>query len=558
MKSKILSIGFALTFIFSSCNSFLDMTPTNEVSDKLLWSKPEYAKLAINNFYHYISIYGDYDLGQSMVGLTEGCTETLKYGSMTLMPHMYFANQLAYADGGITVSTASFLLGGWSDFYTRIRRVNEALYKLNTFSTFKEKERFEAEIRFFRGFLYYELIKRHKNVILYDENLDAIQKDKALSTEEDGWQMVHDDLLFAAENLPEKWNSVEFGRVTKGAAYALLSRAMLYAQRWEDAKIAAKNVIDLGKDTPNGKIYDLAKGNYKDAFKSGSQGNKEAILEFDYLLGGPNHNFNDQFSPKGDPGVVQGGMGTPTQEMVESYELAGTGGFPNWSQWHNTTDGTNVTPPYANLEPRFHATILYNGVSWKGRKIEPYVGGKDGWASFKDDPSPAGKTTTGYYLRKLVDEEADLTKNPHSIQPWIAIRYAEVLLNYAEACYKTNESAEANWAVREIRSRVGLPYTNKDGNELMAAIRQERKIELSYEGHLYWDMRRWKLSHTTYSGPNSRVHGLKIEKIGETFRYTYVDCDKQDRYFPEKLYRIPLPIEELKNNSSVVQFPEWN
>jgi len=89
----------------------------------------------------------------------------------------------------------------------------------------------------------------------------------------------------------------------------------------------------------------------------------------------------------------------------------------------------------------------------------------------------------------------------------------------------------------------------------MAAIRQERKIELYCEGHLYWDMRRWQLAHTAYTG--LRVHGLKIEKQGATFIYTYVDCDRQDRLFEKKLYCIPLPETELSNNSAVKQFPEW-
>ena len=104
---------------------------------------------------------------------------------------------------------------------------------------------------------------------------------------------------------------------------------------------------------------------------------------------------------------------------------------------------------------------------------------------------------------------------------------------------------------------MGLPYSDKSGDALMAAIRQERKIELYCEGHHYWDMRRWRLAHTAFTG--MRVHGLKIT-LNETtnqFTYAYVDCDHQDRLFEEKLYRIPLPETELQNNSSVRQFPEW-
>ena len=283
-----------------------------------------------------------------------------------------------------------------------------------------------------------------------------------------------------------------------------------------------------------------------------TDGNTESILEYNYLVGGPNHSWDQLFMPGGD-NTTMGGRATPTQEMVESYELA-TGGYPDWTPWHNTTTGTTDTPPYEQLEPRFHASVLYNGCAWKGRTLEPYVNGKDGYAVYDDGSALNGRSTTGYYLRKMLDENyTDYSKA--CTQPWIAIRLAEVILNHAEACYRLNDNGSANNDVRRIRSRVGLPYTNKSGEELMAAIRQERKIELYCEGHLYWDMRRWQLAHTAYTG--LRVHGLKIEKQGATFIYTYVDCDRQDRLFEKKLYCIPLPETELSNNSAVKQFPEW-
>lgn len=533
---------------FTGCTDTLDISPTDRVSNQLIWSNPDYAKLAVNDFYNNIGVFGSFSLGQSADGLTEGFTETLKYGSMTNFTHMNRCNLFMYATT-MTASWASYDLGNWGSLYDRIRRVNEALSNMKKYSSFDTQTtaRIEGQLRFFRGLLYFELVKRYKNVIIYDENMDNIKNNTPLSTEAQGWDMIEKDLKFAGLNLPKGWETSESGRVTKGAAYAFLSRAMLYAERWEVSKVAADSVFKLNK-------YGLT-DNYADAFKTGANdGNKESILEYNYNLNNPYHNFDDEFSPKGDPGVSQGGLGTPTQEMVESYELA-TGGFPDWTKWHSTT-GVTETPPYNQLEPRFKASVLYNGASWKGRTIEPFVDGVDGWCSYNDDPSPAGRTTTGYYLRKLVDESHDLSINSRSTQPWIAIRYAEVLLNYAEACFQTGDAEKANNAVKQIRARVGLPYTNKTGNDLMAAIRQERKVELSYEGHLFWDMRRWKLAHTVYE--KSRVHGLKIEKNANgTFKYTYVDCDKQDRHFPQKLYRLPLPQDELDNNPSVKQFEEW-
>ncbi|MBP1677010.1 MAG: RagB/SusD Domain-Containing Protein [Bacteroidetes bacterium] len=546
INKKILSaLIVCCSFGFIGCSDYLDLTPTDRASDKLIWSKPEYAELAINDFYNSIGLYGSFDIKQSVDGLTEGFTETLKYGSKTNSTHMDRCNLFVYA-GVISSSWASYDLGAWSDLYNRIRRVNEALSNMNKYSSFDAETtaQFAGQLRFFRAFYYFELLKRYKEVILYNEDMTAINTNKPLSTEAQGWDMVQADLQYAGENLPLQWSSANLGRITSGAAYAFLSRAMLYAERWEVAKSAASTVM-------NSKIYELA-DNYADAFKSGSAGNKESILEYNYNLSGITHNFDDLFSPGGDPGVQQGGLGTPTQEMVESYELA-TGGFPDWSEWHGTT---NTNPPYDQLEPRFQATVLYNGASWKGRTIEPFVNGADGWCQYPDDPAPAGRTTTGYYLRKLVDEGHNLTVNSASTQPWVAIRYAEVLLNFAEACYRTGDNDSANIAVKAIRARVGLQHTTKSGNELMASIRQERKVELAYEGHLFWDMRRWKLAATQYTG--YRVHGLKIEKnFDGTFTYTYVDCDKQDRYFPEKLYRLPIPQDELVNNTAIQQYPEW-
>ena len=110
--------------------------------------------------------------------------------------------------------------------------------------------------------------------------------------------------------------------------------------------------------------------------------------------------------------------------------------------------------------------------------------------------------------------------------------------------------------MREIRSRVGLPYSDKSGDALMAAIRQERKVELACEGFYYWDMRRWKLAQSTFSA--TRRHGLKIEKNANgTFKYTYVEVDHKDLSFPSKMYRCPLPSSEINGNQSVSQYPEW-
>jgi hypothetical protein len=551
MKAKylgLLLIG-AMTGL-SSCNNYLDMTPSDSASDKLVWSNEEYANLAVNYFYADIPYMGSFNDYECVAGMTEGLTDEFKYGSMNYNAECYIPSEISYGGSTLTASYVSYYLGIWSSTYEEIRRANEALANLAKYSTFSESvtTRFKAELRFFRGMYYFELMKRHHQAILYDEDLTQISTNKALNTEAECWDFIEKDLEYAGENL--QVSKTPNGRLTSGAAYALLSRAMLYAERYDVAKTAAKKVIDMG--------YSLTT-KYADAFESG---NSEAIFQYTYSYADDvTHSFDGYYAPGGDQGTdgdgntMTGGFGTPTQDMVEEYELA-TGGKPDWSTWHSTS-GVNDTPPYDKLEPRFAATILYNGSTWKNRTIQPYVGGKDGWATWKTDPTPSGKTTTGYYLRKYVDETHHFSDRQVSYHPWIAFRLAEVYLNYAEACYRTNDATTALTYINKVRSRVGLPdLVNLTGDNLFAALRHERKVELAYEGLYYWDMRRWGLATTELTGV--RRHGLKIEKnADESFTYTYVQVDTQDMNYPSKMNRIPIPLDELNNNKSVEQFAEW-
>jgi starch-binding outer membrane protein, SusD/RagB family len=547
-KIYIILLGAMLGLV--SCNDYLTISPTDSASDKLVWSSPTYAQLAVNDFYHYLYYLGNFGSGDCDAGMTEALTDEFKYGSANYNAMCYIPSEISYGGSTLTANYVDVYLGNWSTDYGYICRINEAIYKMKKYSSFTDADtkNLMGQMRFFRGYIYFDLLKRYKQVILYDENMDNYKNNTALSSDSTCWNFVEADFEYAAHNLSA--SSVPDDGITKGAAFAMLSRAMLYAKRWNVAKVAADSVINSG-------LYKLT-GSYANAFNRDSD---EAILQyaFDTKNYTTYHSFDSYYAPGGDKAAdgnnISGGYGTPTQEMVESYELA-TGGFPDWSLWHNTTTGTDSVPPYSKLEPRFAASILYNGSSWKGRTIEPYVGGMDGWCTWFVDSAPDGRTTTGYYLRKMVDVSHHFTVTQNSTQPWTVIRYAEVLLNYAEACYQTKDYADANAAIRKIRARVGLPYTDKSGADLMAAIRQERKVELAFEGQYYWDMRRWGLAESVFS--NYRTHGLKIVKNDDgTFTYTYVETDTKDREFPSKMYRFPLPQNEIANNSAVSQFADW-
>ena len=547
MKRKTFAIVFAV-ILAAGCN-YLDMTPTDSVSSKTIWKTTANAEYAVNYLYTYI---WDLNSAPTTLGLTEALTDEMKYTSYNYNAMCYIPSEMAYGGSVLTAGYVDSYMGYWSSLYYAIRQTNEGISYLKSYGEMgsEVKARLEAELRFIRGYLYFELVKRYKEVIIYDEDLSKISKDKEISTEAEGWDIVQGDFDFAAANLPAQAQAA--GRLDKGMAYAMLTRSMLYAGRYEAVKTAAEKVSELG--------YAL-EADYADACaKTLAAGNKEAILQytFDYTSG-ITHSFNFYYTPGGDYALIGskgGGYGVPTQEMVESYELA-TGGKPDWGAWHASA-GTTQNPPYEKLEPRFQATVLYNGAEWKGRTIEPFVGGTDGWAEWKAEKEPKGKTVTGYYLRKLVDETYDVTTSAGS-QPFTFLRYGEVLLNKAEACYFTQDAAGANAAVRAIRARAGLPYADKSGSALFDAIRQERKVELAYEGLRYWDLRRWGLGTQDYPvGLNNyQQHGLKIEKTDGGFLYGYVSVDEADRTFVSKLERFPMPESELSSNSEVEQYPEW-
>ncbi len=533
-----------------SCTSFLDMTPTDSVSDKVMWESTENAEYHINYLYSYVY---DVLMGQCKAGQTEALTDMMKYGSYNYNSLCYIPSEIAYGTPtNMTVSYVDAYMGYWGTWYQAIAKMNKALDCLKKFGQMSEEDqvRLGAELKFLRAYMYFDLMKRYKEIIIYDEDMSKYTKDKAVSTETEGWDFIYNDLLFAAENLPER--TASGGRIDKGMAWGMMTRAMLYAERYDVVKTAAVKVEELG--------YAL-EANYKDAYEKGiGAGNKEAIIQYQFdRANDVTHSFDFYYTPGGDftiHGEAGGGYGTPTQEMVESYELA-TGGFPDWEEWHGTTGNT---PPYAELEPRFHASILYNGADWKGRKIEPFVGGADGWMQWNKEREPKGRTSTGYYLRKLVDESHDVIAYSGGVMPLIVLRYAEVLLNKAEACYQTGDEAGALAAVNAIRARVSLPAVEVSGADLWSAIRQERKVELAYEGLWYWDLRRWGVAHKAYPEglTGYQQHGLKIEKNSDgTFTYTYVSVDDMDRNFPEKMSRFPMPSGELNNNGLVDQYPEW-
>lgn len=536
--AKYISIA-CIALGFSSCNDWLDDVPNkSEVDDVVAFESEEKVDLYVNGFYTWLSSYGQFGDRQFNGSLTEAMTDIFKYSGSNLTARAGQPNQ--YAELAAPMSPDGDLLSCWDNGYSCIRRINQFLVLEEKYATgYRDelRQKWQAQARFFRAFIHFQLAKRHGGSIIIYDTLPV--KDKARATAEEVWDFIAKDLDFAADILPEAWNAANAGRVTKYAALALKSRVMLYAERWQDAYDAAEKVIKSGK-------YDLV-ADYAQAWKGG---NKESILEFAYNTKnpavGPSTSFDANYAPSTDGSTASCGP-APSQELVESYESK-DGKKVDWTKWHSST---TEYPPYDQLEPRFAATVLYPGCTWKDLTLDMSVQGPNvTFFTYGDQAASLGNTCSGYLLRKLLNEDQ---KNVQikSTQTWVEIRYAEVLLNKAEAAYRLGKIGDAQNAMNAVRARVHLPAKTSTGDEFFKDYRNERKVELAFEGHLYWDMVRWRLCATEYN--NYRRHGIKVDNG----TYNYVSIDRVDLQYNEKCYVLPVPSSELRNNNLMVQYDEW-
>lgn len=197
---------------------------------------------------------------------------------------------------------------------------------------------------------------------------------------------------------------------------------------------------------------------------------------------------NDRNGPNGYGGW---GGNAPTQNLVDTYEMM------DGQPITNPGSGYNPQNPYANRDPRLAATVLYNGAPYRGRAVETF---RPGGLDSPDGPESFNTSPTGYYLRKFINEARDLGASSSSQAPWIYFRLGEVLLNYAEAQNEAaGPDASVYRAINQVRARVSMPAlpTVLTQAQMRERIRRERQVELAYEEHRYYDVRRWKIANTT-------------------------------------------------------------
>lgn len=354
----------------------------------------------------------------------------------------------------------------------------------------------------------------------------------------------------AAATLPlNNDNAWAFGRATRGAALALKSRLALYAASplynagtWPDAVTAAQAVIGLGK-------YGLYTGGYGNLFLDANH--NETIFARLYTKDAGHTHLE---IANGGNGYGGWGGNLPLQNLVDDYEM--TSGKPIT----DPTSGYNNQDPYTNRDPRFYATILHNGATYRGRTVETFTpGGKDS----KDGQENWNTSKTGYYLRKFMNETYPL-QNPWGnagFQPWYYFRYAEILLNFAEAANEaggpdvipTGASLSARSAINQIRARqsVNMPPlpAGMSQSDMRNAIMRERRIELAFEEHRFYDVRRWKIAEITDNKP---ALGINITRNGSTLTYA-TKVALEGRAFNPRMYWLPIPREEIQSSGNKIQ-----
>jgi hypothetical protein len=446
----------------------------------------------------------------------------------------------------------------WGRSYRGIRECNFAISRINRVSmSDAHKNKLLGELKFIRAYRYHDIIRNYGGAILMGDtayNLSDNLQDESLfkrASLKESIDYAVAQLDEAAAALPvDNDGSWLLGRATKGAALALKSRLTLYAASplyatgtWPAAATAAQAVISLNK-------YSLYTGGYGNLFLNGD--NKEAIFERLYTKNAGHTHLEIANGPNGYGGW---GGNLPLQNLVDDYQM------DNGKPITDGTSGYNPQAPYVGRDKRFYETVLFNGASYRGSTIETFTpGGKDS----RDGGENWNTSKTGYYLKKFMNDAYPL-QNPWGnagFQPWYYIRYAEILLNFAEAANEaygadvipSGSTLSARTAVNMIRQRPGVNMpalaAGLSKSQMRDAIQNERRVELAFEEHLFYDVRRWKIADVTENKP---AGGITINKSGSTLTYT-TKVALDGRKFETKHYWLPIPRAEIQaSNNKITQ-----
>jgi hypothetical protein len=545
MRNRILVIISITLFSLASCNDIFDATPKDAISETNVWEDEALIRAYVNA--SYTNAY------------TQGLFRTTQIGHATDELHS-IKGSVYYniiTRGELTadnISTVHSYLNNWADAYSLIREINLFFEKITDAPIDENaKEEMTGEMKFMRAFLYARLIWRYGGVPLIT-TVYGLDDDYTVTRDsyDNCVDFIVRELDEAIGMLPDQQIDDNLGKASADAARALKSRVLLYAAsplnnpsndraKWEAASNAAKALIDTR--------YSL-NDDYRNTFL---EHNSEIIFAR-YHTQSSELDLSLQVGRNGDNGW---GSDSPTQNLVNDYEMT-NGEMPLMEDGSvNPASGYDPNNPYANRDPRFYASILYDGSIWMGRETETFTPG--GMDSGEGPIAAWNASQSGYYLKKFVPEDIPPTgSSEYPTTPWIMFRYAEILLNYAEAQFQLGYEDVARRYVNEVRSRSGInmPDITVSGEALEKKIQNERRIELVFEAHRYFDVRRWKIASETES---KNIIGVNITKNNDGNKTYNFEKNLITRNWNDRLYLLPIPRNEIDRSlNSLEQNPGYN
>lgn len=489
--------------------------------------------------------------------------------------------------------TPTSLIGGemrWGDYYQVIRQANILIANIhrvpfNLKYTNAKGEvvplnaSMKAEARFLRAFNYFELVKRYGGVPLVGDKVFDINDDLELPRNSfaeciDYIVSELDAIKMDLRALPTDDANIYGHAPTLETCLALKARVLLYAasqlynenpiepgneliayarpdrERWRLAADAAKEIIDTYGHRGS-KVLDLT-GNFRNVFYDFyNVGSNPEIIWF--VQGSRNTSIENNNGPLGFTGNGMGnGRTLPTQNLVESFPMRDGKKIGESSKY-----SYNVNSQYDNRDPRLDYTIIHNGSRWLTKEIATYQGGTN------NPTSSALYTRTSYYMKKFMGNCESTSDYQSTLHLWVVLRYAEVLLNYAEALneYLEEPNGEVYECITKLRARAGIEpgddnlYGLTAGmtrDEMREVIRNERRIELAFEEHRYWDIRRWRLAEEVFAQP---LRGCLVQNSVGNISISEIDVLDVD--FEPYRYYYPIPYSEVIKNSNMEQNPKW-
>jgi len=526
---KKLSIILALAGLasVSACKKVLDEQPQDAVSRETFWLTEDDAVNAVNNCYRRL---GDVDNRMFISCVTDDSYAWSNWPSDAI----YVGN------GSASISTGMFD-NFWSNFYKMIASCNDVLENIDRDKALSETMlvRLKGEARFIRAYAYQQLIGLYGDVVLRTTIPPTSEFVMKRTPRAEVAAFIVKELDEISADLPVSYESGDEGRATRGAALALKSRVLLYEGQYAEAATAAQAAMTLGAYTID--------PNYLSLFDGTNKNSKEIIFSARYVK---NTQPNAMATWVGGPSLGGWSEITPLQSLVDAYEC--TDGL--------TIDkSTTYDPahPFDNRDPRLKMTVVVPGVQVNGVTIDVTK------VNSLDALGKGNASFTGYYYKKYIPRDIQGNWDNNSYNDVVLMRYAEVLLNYAEAKIEANQIDQSVYdAINQVRQRADvmmplLTTTNANGQvALREAVRRERRVEFPVEDNRLFDIRRWKIAETVMKGPAYGI--LNNFDPNRTDDYGKHVLAEQRSFQVPRDYLWPVPQREVSLNAAVLpNNPGW-